>query len=614
MTVLVAHQGELPALEPGLVERWLYVGDDTAWRVAAERGALSGIPRISIGAEMQAAAARLRRPYIDWIGALSAANDSTAWWSSELAAKNSYTMLFSNVCALAAARAHLSDGVLAVCSSPALAAELLEEPGAQRRGAAAPSAPASSGSAGRRALRAWARLAPSPLLGFPGVVSDRLRTSLDNDPRYRLRVLGTQGAHLPDFAGDDTVLAFTWVDRRSFPEGGGYVDPHLGALPAQLRARGLRVAYVPRVLHGMPFSEAVSRLRSSGETIVFPDLLLDLDDWRACAREANAFAPRIPDDATVEGVPIRRLALETVERYRSAQAVALSYDRIVANLASHGVSPALVVHTYEGHSWELALIRAARKHWPDAQVAGYENLNMSRFALSMYPARSELELRPMPDRIVTNGPAYAQVLVEEGVPEERVRVGCALRHADLWQRPPHVDRAARDAFRVLVATDGTLGHAAELVEKASAALGGDERYAVTVKCHPLVPEERVRSMLSGALTHDNVSFSSAPIAELLTLADVLLYTHSVVCYEALAQGVPPVFVQSENVVDLDQLEPFPELRLEARTPDEIRLAVAQHTALSNDELSAWRIEARAAAASALAPVSAACTDAFTGAE
>lgn len=118
MTLHVALQSDLPrasALKRAGIERWLYVGEDTGWRIRAERGALAGLERIETADAIQDAAGRLRRPYIDWIAELARANDSPEWWASELAAKNSYTMLFSNVCSLAAARELASDAALAVC-------------------------------------------------------------------------------------------------------------------------------------------------------------------------------------------------------------------------------------------------------------------------------------------------------------------------------------------------------------------------------------------------------------------------------------------------------------------------------------------------------------------
>jgi hypothetical protein len=81
----------------------------------------------------------------------------------------------------------------------------------------------------------------------------------------------------------------------------------------------------------------------------------------------------------------------------------------------------------------------------------------------------------------------------------------------------------------------------------------------------------------------------------------MLYTYSVVAYEALAAAVPPVFVRSEVLLDLDQLEPFAQLRWRARGAAELRAAAAEIRALRGAARAEWAGRARAAARAALAP-------------
>jgi hypothetical protein len=90
----------------------------------------------------------------------------------------------------------------------------------------------------------------------------------------------------------------------------------------------------------------------------------------------------------------------------------------------------------------------------------------------------------------------------------------------------------------------------------------------------------------------------------------MLYTYSVVAYEALAVGVPPIFVRAETALDLDQLEPFRELRREARTSTEIRACLEEVAALDREALERWRVQARNAAERALAPMDDRCVEAF----
>jgi hypothetical protein len=597
---LVALQSELPASPK--VTRWLYAGDDTAWRLRAERGALAHLQRIESADALQNAALRLRRPFIDWIGTLSAANDSLEWWASELAAKNSYSMFFDRICSLAAAvELAAEDNTLVVCSTPALATEVARCLGAPVPVRPGLTAPARSG---RRALRAWARLAPRALMSLPGRLSERERLILDSDPRYRMRVLKRAGAgRLGDFSGPDTFLLFTWVDARSF-DGKAYVDPHVGMLAELLRDRGMRVAFVPRVLPSMPFDDAVPKLVASGETFVFPDTYVDLDSQRACAAEATSFRFRILDESTIDGIPVAALARELTEVARPSQVRALSVAALIRALADGGVRPERIVHTYEGHNWELALAYAARQHLPETKIVGYENVNMSRLALSMYPASNELGRRPLPDRIVTNGPAFHEVLVDEGMPARLVTTGCGLRHAYLWEKLPEPSPRTGRRFRILVATDATFGPAAEIVQKAAEAFGADPDVDVIVKCHPLLREADVRAFAP------DLHYTQERIRDLLADADAVLYAYSAVGYEALAHGVPPVFVRAETTLDLDQLEPFQDLRWEGRTPAELRDAVSQIASLDDAERAAWRERGRAAAARAFAPPNPACVEAF----
>ena len=77
----------------------------------------------------------------------------------------------------------------------------------------------------------------------------------------------------------------------------------------------------------------------------------------------------------------------------------------------------------------------------------------------------------------------------------------------------------------------------------------------------------------------------------------MLYTYSVVAYEALAAGVPPIFVRSETFLDLDQLEPNPDVRLVARTPEELRAADRTAAGLGDE----WRARAREVVSAALEP-------------
>jgi hypothetical protein len=418
------------------------------------------------------------------------------------------------------------------------------------------------------------------------------RFALDRSPGHRRRTLEELGIGRSPLAGPDTVLLVTWADGRSFDADGAYRDPHLGPLADLLRSRGLTTAIMPRILPTADFAATAAALARSGEPALLPDAWLTTADWRACARRAMRYSPEIPADLDAGGVPLAALAREYLAEHRRAHADALSYDTLVARLDAGGVRPGRVILPWEGHAWEAALTDAVHRRWPDAPVIGFDNVNFTRLALSLYPSRSELGSRPLPDRVVTNGPAFARILREEGFPSERVREGCALRHGALWSTPAPAPREPGKPLRVLVA--GTIDPAQtnELVATAAAAFADDMDVDARVKLHPACDACAVAPLLP---------FDTTPIGAALEQADVMLYTYSVVAYEALAAAVPPVFVRSEVLLDLDQLEPFADLRWRARGAEELRTACAQIGALTGEARARWATKARAAAQQALAP-------------
>lgn len=603
------------------IRQWIYLGEDSAWRVQAESVISSFADRLSIADLLDEMAWQLRQTYIDWVGQLSLLNDSLEWWASELAAKNALRGFYVRLCSLGVARQLILKGfgrpTLMVCSSSALCDEVL---GLASQAGVAVQRLSEAGTP--RSFRAIGRLCGRYIRGVDrrlrvvaGPLCGRSQSSLDGFASYRRRLLMHKGVRAGSgFAGDDAILLFTWVDQRNFTSDGRYRDPHLGALAEMLRERGYRVAYVPRVLETISFDEAVDRLLQSGEQLFFPEVYISGADRRTCYWRARRFKPAVPADLMVCGLPVHRLAHEYFQDKRNDVPEALAYECLIANLSSAGMRPRQIIYTCEGHSWEHVLVWSVRRYMPNTKVVGYENVNFSRMSLSMFPAQCEYGLRPLPDCIVTNGPLYRHILLSENFRSSLVKVGSALRHTYLWELPvdSHRDGARnRDGtMRILVITGIGFGESVELATKAVKAFGGDSRCEVLVKCHPMLDGNVVRSHLGAQANYDNVHFVTNPVSELLPSVDIMLYTYTSVCYEALQHGVPPVFVKAESLLNMDQLEAAPDVRWEATTPEDLRCVAREIAAMTPDDRRAWREKAAQVVRAALAPITPESISAF----
>ncbi len=139
----------------------------------------------------------------------------------------------------------------------------------------------------------------------------------------------------------------------------------------------------------------------------------------------------------------------------------------------------------------------------------------------------------------------------------------------------------------------------EMIEAAHAAFGDD----LLVKLHPVSDVARIHAAVRAP-----VSYADRPIGELLRSARAMIYTYSVVPYEALAAGVPPIHFVSQTLLDLDQLDPSPDVRWTGATPQELREALQQSEAAAADPQ--WPARSQAVVRDALAPLSDACLSAF----
>jgi len=607
------------------VAGWVYLGEDTCWRNSFEIRTHKRIPRISIADILNRVAWDLRQPYIDWIGEYSIANDSPAWWASEIPAKDPYSHLFLQFCFFAAGKQICADPdndpVLIICSSPALAEELYAFSRSINR-------PVEKVSPDR--YRSWRDRLLGPVTGLmkgivpclppvkaAGVLSGRYRAFLEENLMYRQKILRSLQVRPYENLGGmgKTILLLTYVDKRNFTPDGNYQDPHFGSLPGYLKERGFEIVFIPRILPTISFEEAVVRLKKTGEQFLFTELYVTGRDLRDCQNQARNYAPVTGENAAFWDMPVQRLVTECIEQTEQNLVQNLLWDPVISRMARSGIVPYQVMYTSEGQSWENALVDAVRRHMgAETRIVAYDNVTFSKLMLSMFPSRKEYGIRPFPDRLVTNGPLYYNLLAEEGYPADRLRTGCALRHAYLWQdideKKIAANKSSRSRISLLVASAISLRDSIDLIIKISDAFGGDPAYGIVIKCHPMIDTGLLKQSLGHSLSFPNIVISDEPVRTLLESADILFYTYTSVCYEALKVKVPPVNVRLENFLCLDKLDPVPDIRWVATTPEDLRRVVREITGMPTEQRRAWEQSAEQVVRAALSPVKPECIDSF----
>jgi hypothetical protein len=294
---------------------------------------------------------------------------------------------------------------------------------------------------------------------------------------------------------------------------------------------------------------------------------------------------------------------------------------MIKRMAECGIKPSRIYYTCEGHAWENALVYSVRRYLPETKIIAYDNGTFSTMNLSMVPAVNEFNVRPMPDKIVTSGAMYAQTLRYAGYPEHMIEEGCGLRHPYLSDstipEKLYPDTMSSPPW-ILVATSIDFNESLEMIDKAIRVfVGGEPRVVsndvrdgfciVTVKLHPMVDKEKILACL-GELP-SNVYLSEHSLRTLLEICDVLLYTYSLVCFEALAYGVYPIFVKSENALNLDKLDWYG-ISGSAATPEEIKILTNEFLYSSQKEKKEWAERAKLVCRGGLGKIDDACVERF----
>ncbi len=607
------------------LSQWVYLGEDSIWRVRAERTLLTGIPRMSITEQLDQISKDLRKPYIEWIGHLSVLNDSPEWWGSEIAAKNPYTNLFIRICFLKICKELIESPpekkTLIVCSSKALLRELISM--ADNAGIRVSTiSPALSQRLFRSLRSGVKRCTDSVFLGWSIDLTLFFIRKIKNAifpgrQRYLSETLAQRGEwvrskvfKVEPFSGEKTALILTWVDHRNFTAQDGFEDPHLGVLASHLKTLGFEVKYLVQVLPSASFTEVVGRLIDLSVPAYVPEFFADQKMIRKCRSRSRKFALVIPDRSEIEGVPVAGLAREHVDEYRAKLAETIFYEELINGLSRCGVSPDLIMHTCEGHSWEQILAWSTRKFMPGTKVAGFENGTLSRSVHSMYPATSEFGIRPLPDRILTYGKLARDILINEGWPKDMVVETGTVRHGHLLRKIPNNENFIGNErlIKVLIAPGIGINETVELLEKAILAFAHDPNYVLTVKCHPSLDESLAESVIRDIPGATNICWSNRLLSDLFHDSHVLLFSYTTACFEAIPFGLLPVFVRSENNLNLNKIAAFPSLYWEVNQTEDLQTTLHAIIHMSLGDYVAWHSNALAVIERVFTPISVAKID------
>jgi surface carbohydrate biosynthesis protein (TIGR04326 family) len=493
-----------------------------------------------IGAALDATAERLRSEMIELGTHLASGRCPLSWSASDMAEGNPVTFdlcldLCRSVALIEAARAGGSH--LVVVDDDALGRALVDT--CRRAGIAA----------------RWR----GPERSVLRALRDGLRVHAQYVRAWwaRRRLMRGWTLDRPEHASDICLL--TWFDRRNFAQGAMEVDRFFGKLPVWLRASGVRFAWLANPLGAMDaLIDAASRARVSERV----DLVAALLDLRSLLRAYLALLMlplALRRQAFVGGIDVTALVRRALgkEMMSTRLVFAAQYLGLARQMKRRGAAPRVVFYTYENQPWEKLMLIGFRRDLPSTILIGVQHAPLAERHVGVHPGRRQWHDGTTPDVLLTIGEDFRDRLIARGAPPERLVVGGALRYPEILSAPAgtRADDGGRPR-RVLAACSIDLQEATELTYKAAVAAAGLDDLELIVNCHPMVGESfraALRERVTTATDCAHVRFVEGTADAWLGQVDIVLYNASGTSFEAVAAGVPTIFVGSEIALDMDKM-------------------------------------------------------------
>ena len=579
--VLLAHAGESPLTARSLKGgAWVYLGRDVSALKRWERGLGPAFERLDISEPLQDVAARLRKPYLDYLSALARRYSSLEWWTSRISDENTLSASpFNDVCYLRTAL-----DLLAGSRPPALivaeSQDLLE---------------ALAASAAHRRSDLFWKARHFSRLGVLFLGRWTLYFSRALGALWDARTTRGTAPRLPDTGGRPLVLMHACIDSGYFTEPAPR-DIYFTVLPEELRRRGYAVVALPWLFNpGRPRRKAFRWFRERRGHYLIPEDFYRLSDYVWAARTLFR-QRRLPDlPQMFESMDITPL----IRGHRREQAMNTSaapfilYTRLFERLARAGFKPEIFIDFFENSLTEKPIVMAIRRFLPGTRTVGFQHWAAPPPLMLQHFAVPNPDISPLPDSIVCNSPFTRGLYAKEGFPESMLRVGPSLRYRYLLEAP---SRAAAEPRTVLVGLSLDLSSTEELLSTLREAFPRDEGLIFQIKTHPQMSEAQWATCLGRGSLPAHMRRVSGGMREWSARAACAVVGASTMAMELAMAGIPLVLAGRETTLDFNPLAHFPEFAPPVRTAAALRTSVLKAVALPEDEkekLAAWASWARA---------------------
>ncbi|MFC1546344.1 hypothetical protein ACFL4O_01335 [bacterium] len=230
-------------------------------------------------------------------------------------------------------------------------------------------------------------------------------------------------------------------------------------------------------------------------------------------------------------------------------------------------------YPFENRSFEKMLILAVRKYSKETEILAYQHASISLRHTNFLLTHHEVNITPLPDKIITMGEITRNILKEVGnFPEEKLKTGCALRQK--VYNGPAVNLYDNKTQHLLVVLATGLDEYAKVIDFLNQGIKEDDNIKIWIRPHPVFRLEDAFS-ISCPPKFRYYKTKNETIDECFNWAEMVLYVHSTVAIEALMRGIPIINLAVDNIINADPLFGFNDFKWTAYKPQDIKTILGE---------------------------------------
>ena len=400
------------------------------------------------------------------------------------------------------------------------------------------------------------------------------------------------------------VIIRSWLSEKSF-SGDNYQDIYFNDVIDALQSTGKRVAVITYALKSDTI--LIRRALSASNIDVYPLECINRfsDIFRAYFLSLKYFFFPWPlkGDLIFDGKDVKSLLKKAIKKdFQSSRFFYHLFVYRATKTFFKMIRTERVIYPFENHNWEKMMLQAIQEVAPQVKTVGYQHAAVPRKQLNFVIGEQEKEIMPLPDVLLTTGEAVKTILEKHfHFPTERLRVGCALRQKNIQKPELETRFTPLDVKNVLIALPGKLQEDLAILNHLTPVILGHPDIYFVCKPHPLADQLPLKTHLKTLGVGDNVSFSADKVDSVLKTMDLVLYTTTTVCLEALLVGIPVCFVDLGEIVDPDPLFAYTGFKWMLKRPDDFQSCIDELKTFTTEAFQQRQQDARTYALSYLTP-------------